>query len=80
MSVKVVVEVDKALLDACLPEGRCQWCRALTDRFVSSQGGANYFCERCRGPEAESVTRLGASQASLIALARAVLDAAGYKR
>ena len=46
MSVKVVVEIEKSLLDACADEGNCQWCRTPTNRFVSSQSGANYFCAR----------------------------------
>lgn len=77
MSVKVVVEIEKALLDACLAEGRCQWCRALTDRYVSSQGGCNYFCERCKGPEGWDVTYLK-SRDELMVLGEAVLKAAGY--
>lgn len=74
----VMVEVEVSLLEACLPEGRCQWCRTLTDRYVSSQGGSNYFCVLCRGPEGGDVTHLRANQAKVIALGEAVLASAGY--
>jgi hypothetical protein len=76
--VKVMVEIDKALLDACLAEGRCQWCRTPTDRFVSSQAGSNYFCARCKGPEGGDVTFLR-SRDALMDLGEAVLIAAGYR-